>query len=96
MKTVAFTDLETSDLSDKATDDFEAGDSGLPKDSNWTGIVADSPDVLFVNDSSMEVNSLLYIKQLFTIYSYHVTVSETKGCSSSSYAHFLRLRFVMF
>ena len=40
-----------------STSDFEEGASGLLKDIDWTAILIDKPNILFVSESSMDVNN---------------------------------------
>ena len=53
-KTVGFSDLE---VSDDTTSDFEDSACGLLNDSDWTAILVDKPDTLFLNESSKDVNN---------------------------------------
>ena len=44
--------------SDHTTSDFDEGMCGLLMDSDWTAILVDKPDILFLNESSMDVNNI--------------------------------------
>ena len=56
-KIVGFSDFETSETRDDTTSNFEEGLYGLPKDSDWTGILVDKSDIPFLSESSTDVNS---------------------------------------
>ena len=43
-------DLKTGDASDKATLNFEEAMSSFPKDSNWTPLSINNPNILFVRE----------------------------------------------
>ena len=47
MKTSSFADFKTSEVSEKVTSNFKIGASGLPNDSDRTGILVDKPNILF-------------------------------------------------
>ena len=55
MRTVGFSDLKNSEPSNDTTSDFGAG--GLWNDSDWTVILVDKTDILFLNESSTDVNN---------------------------------------
>ena len=56
-KTAGFSDLETGAASDDTTSDFGESAWGLSKDSDWIVILVDKPDMLFINESSTDVNN---------------------------------------
>ena len=53
-----FSDLETGEASDDTTSDFEESACGLLKDSDWTATLVDKPDILFLNESNVDVNNI--------------------------------------
>ena len=56
-KTVGFSDLEITEASDDTSSDFEDGTCALLKDTDWTGILVNKSDTMFLNKSSMNVNN---------------------------------------